>query len=353
MKKLVKRITAFICAVTTASAMGISANAAMSLFQPYGYSMPLETLAKNSSSLGSQNFISIPGETSYDDVNGFCYIPNASSNLTLTLGGIGYSGETLTAAVSNGKLKTTLTYSLKPSENPNQDKNPVEYLDFRQFVKYNDTYTHVGFKYHYKTDSSYQVNLDDGLGGKSKTVILDYDKLYRYICEIDVLEGTIYQCFKDYETGNVIADRTLTGYEIGAARNGARFRSFSMWDLKIKEYSCYRETFITKNERITADETAVNAQFDVSVDCSENSTYGELNTKSPVLVLCQYDKNNRLLSYDMQTIKLKAKSLSADTLTYETVTATVAKNRYYDHAAAYIWNNEDDMYAYREPLTIR
>lgn len=350
MKKLIKITTTFVCALTAALAIGISANAA--IFEQYGYSLPLETLANNPGSLNSQNYISLPGDTSYDDVNGFCFTPTSSSNAVFTMGGTGYSGETLNTAVSNGKIKTVLTYSLKPSDNPNQNSNPVEYLDFRQFVKYNDAYTTVGFKHHYKTDSQYQVNFDNGLGAPIQTVSLNYDKFYTYICEIDVINNTIYQCFKDYENGNIISDRTLTGYDITAVRNGARFRSFSMWDLKMKEFSCYRETFITKNEQITDVGTEIKAQFEVAIDCSENSAYGELNKTSPVLVLCQYDRNNRLISFDVKSADLTAKSVSADTLSYTMVTASVEKSRYYHHAAAYIWNNEDDMYAYREPLTI-
>lgn len=354
MKKFIKRITALICAAAASSALVINANAA-SFFQPYGYSLPLETLANDSASLSSQNYISgLTGTASYDPQNGFFHSPSSDTGLFIILGGQGYSGETLTEAVSAGKLNTTITFSLAPSSNPNQPAKPVEWLDFRQYIKpVGQDYGVLGFKFYYNYGTYYEVNMDY-LGGESMSVSkLYFGKFYTYTCEIDVTEGTVRQCFKDYETGNVLADRTLTGLNLEAARNGARARFFAMWEVGIKEFSVYREAFLIKNEQINADETTVTAQFDVANDCSENTAYGKVDAASPVLVLCQYDKNNRLLSYDTQKITLKPKALSATANTYETVTAEVEKSRYYDHAAAYIWNNEDDMFAYREPLTIR
>lgn len=354
MKKLIKQIAVFMCMAAAAAAFSINASAA-SLFQPYGYSLPLEALVNDPSSLSDQNFIyGYAGKMEYDDKDGFRYYPTGDSTLFMIMGGKQYSGEDLTEAVSAGRLNTTITFSLERSKNPNQPQNPVEWLDFRQYIKIAEKkdYQVVGFRFYYPFDTTYAVAMDY-LEGSDKYVNLSYGKFYTYMCEIDVTEGTIRQSFKDYETGDVIADRTLKGLNLEAARNGARARFFAMWDVGIKEFSCYRETFVIKNEQITADDKNLTAQFDVALDCSENTAFGKLNTASPVLVLCQYDKNNRLLNYDIQNVNLKPKALSATANTYETVTATVAKSRYYDHAAAYIWNNEDDMYAYREPLTIK
>lgn len=350
-----KGIIALLCMIMTCAALSAGA-AAAELFQPYGYSLPPEAMANNPSSLNEQNYISglDRGKSEYDAQNGFKFSPSGDAGLFVILGGKGYSGENLTQAVSAGKMKTTLTFSIDKSDNPNKPTNPVEWLDIRSYVKQSGKdYEVVGVKYFYAWDTYYAVDMD-GLGRSAvRADKLYFGRFYTYTIEFDVTKGNIYQSIKDYETGNLIAERTLTGLSLEAARNGARARFFPMWDVGIKEFSCYRETFLVKNEQITADSSSVTASFDAALDCSENTDYGKLDSASPVLVLCQYDKNNRLLSYKVSSVKLTQKTLSTVENDYKTVTATVEKSRYYDHAAAYIWNNEDDMFAYCEPLTVR
>lgn len=351
MKNFIKLIAAMMCAAVVTAAAGISVCAA-ELFSPYGYSLPLETLASDPYSLNDQNYISgINGTASYDDVNGFSFVPSSDSAMFLILGGKNYAGTDFTEAQSAGRLNTKIIFSLKKSDNPNQSVNPIEYLDFSNYLTLDGKDKSVGFKYYYSWDTYYQVNLN-GLNQSVLSGNIYFGKFYIYTCEINVPDGTVYQCIRDYETEEIIAQLTTSG-NISAARNGAMARFFSMWDVGIKEFSCYRETFLVKNEKIATDEDTITAQFDVALDCSENMVYGRLDTKSPVLVLCQYDKNNRLLSYDIQKTALKPKALNATDNTFATITASVEKSRYYDHAAAYIWNNEDDMFAYREPLTIK
>ena len=268
--------------------LSIPASAA-SLFQPYGYSLPLETLAYDPDSLGDQNYISghNNGIRSYED-GAFIWQPRGSSMMCIVMGSTTYGIDGLKQAVSAGKINVKITFSLEKSDNPNKPANPVEYLDFFQSVKAsaNSNFADIGYKFYYDFGSFYAVDLRDSIGGTSTRVSnLYFGKFYTYISEIDVEAGRIYQCFKDYETGAVVGERTLN-IKLDGVRNGARARFFPMWDMKMKEFSCYRETFAVTNKTIAAESDTVTASMDVALDCSKNAVYGDIDTNSPVLVLC-------------------------------------------------------------------
>lgn len=373
--KNLKRIAAAALAAVSVLTSFASVSAA-DFMQPYGYSLPMDKLAvyKDNSAaeteLNGENMIQFTGTAAYDAAAKTVKItPNSSSGTTLVMGGQQYGGTTFTEAQSAGKMVTTLRFQLNWSANPNKtfvgDESEggvgwCEHLDYHHYYrkKGETTDSSLTFKWRYgwnyngaQTNDSLYFNVNVyGPWGETQSGSIYLGKMYTLVEEFDAINGKISIKMTEDDTGRVVINESAN-QEITAIRNGAMFRAFSMFDVTLKEFSCYREAFIVKNENIKVDGNNVVASFDVARDGSDH--YETLSKTSPVIVLCQYDNKGRVLSRDVQSVSLDAKATSATDNTYKTVTATVEKSKKFDHAKAYIWNNTTDMWAYRAPLELK
>ena len=350
--KFKKIISALVSTVVLMSAVSASA---MSLLQPYGYSMPIEKLAQNpsDSALTNESFIALPNHNVSLDGTDLVMTGNSSDGMSdIAFGGQGYNGNEYTVKPSNGKMINKMQFTLSASNvYINGSGYTNEPADIYTFVNYGGKDNEVGIKisYVWKPSERAYVQAIMRFGSyESATFELKQSEMYTLIWEFDIPNDAMTVKLIDSHN-QIVKTETKNGLGMNYVRNGYRFRLSNILNAHIREMSTYRETFIIKNETFTNGDT-ITASISAASDCTERAAYGKLITTSPTIMLGQFDAENRMLGYDVKNIAIPGADKNATTPDFKTITASVAKKADYSRAYACIWTGEEEMIPYRDIL---
>lgn len=354
--KLTRKIVVFAGIITVMLTTVLSANvSAMTLIQPYGYSMPIETLAQNPSAqeLTAESFIALGNHNVSLDGKDMVMTGNNSDGMScISLGGKGYSGDELLVKPANGKQINKMVFSVSASNvYINNGGYTAERGDISGYAFINGKYTSVGmnFDYIWKPSENNKVQAAFVLpAGNSQSFSLNQGEMYTLITEFDVPNDIIKIRITDSHN-QLIKSETRQNLGMKYVRNGYRFRASNILDVRVREMSTMRETFIIKNETFT-NADSISASVSVASDCTERAAYGTLIKNSPKIILGQFDSENRMLNYESKSINITGASKDDTEPKFETISVSVPKKAEYDHAYACIWTNDTDMIPYRNIL---
>ena len=351
--KLIRKIFAFAGIMAVMLTAKVSA---MTLVQPYGYSMPIETLAQNPSAreLTDESFIGLENHKISLDGKDMVMTGNSSDGMScISLGGKGYNGDDILVKPANGKLINTLVFSVSASDvYINNGGYTAEKGDIYSFAFINGKYVSVGMNFGYLWKPSERKKIQANFvlpSGNSQNFELDQGEMYALVTEFDVPNDTIKIKITDSHN-RLVKTETRQNLGMKYVRNGYRFRASNILDVRVREMSTMRETFIIKNETFT-NADSISASVSVASDCTERAAYGTLIKDSPKIILGQFDNENRMLNYESKSINLTGVSKDNTEPKFETISVSVPKKPEYDHAYACVWTNDTDMIPYRNMLT--
>ncbi len=351
--KFKKIFSALVSTVVLMSAVSASA---MSLLQPYGYSMPIEKLAQNpaDSTLTNESYIALTSHNVSLDGTDVVMTGNSSDGMSdIAFGGLGYNGDTYTVKPSNGKVVNKIQFALSASDvYINGGGYKTEHGEIYTFAHFANADNVVGMRltYVWLPSARNRIQAIFRFGSEQTAAFeLTQGEMYTLTWEFDVPNDTVTVKLTDSHN-QVIKTETRRGLGISYVRNGFRFRLTNCYDARVREMSTYRETFIIKNETFTNSDT-ITASISAASDCTERAAYGKLITTSPTIMLGQFDAENRMLGYDVKNITISGADKNATTPDFKTITASVAKKADYSRAYACIWTGEEEMIPYRDILT--
>lgn len=329
---------------------------AMSFVQPYGYSVPLDLLSSNDSDVSDQCYVGVNCHTQELIGDKLAWTGANRGMSCVYVGGKAYGGTTLTQPLGRGKQRSTATVSFNKGTyfgnselgytNENMDATSYYYVDGDTAVK------NFGFKINYATVSDDFCYASATVGSQSATGIrLDYGTEYTISLEIDVpnekLTASIVNSYGDSVAN--ISD-TVSGLE--SCQNGFRFRFSNTFDVLISELSTVRDTFLTKNISLAKDETSVTASVDVAADVVYRAGYGPALPKTPLLLLGEFDAENKMTAYASDSKDAVAPEAMDAEPTYITLSATLPLSGSGDYANACLWTDIDTMLSYGPMRTL-
>lgn len=328
--------------------MTVTVNAfAFSFINPYGFNLPLEDFAENADRYKNDVNIIANHTASYED-GALKLTSNGTGISAYYFGGLEFNGTKNTVADAGGKQINRLTYSLAKSEHYDGLSQTGDTYDCNTFVYANGSWQNFRFKGEAAGADSYSAHINWS-GGGSPLVIsnLKYDEYYTVIVEADVINQCASMRLED-GSGEILGAKYAEG--VTAVRNGFRFRSEADYDFKIKEASSYREAYLLKNFELKQDGGTLKASADIASDCTQRSMFGDM-PKAPLVIIGQFDSEDRLLGYDIKTADIPQKAVSAQENEYTSVAASVEKHRDFDHAKAMVVTDSENFLAMCGALT--
>lgn len=343
MKKVIK--TMIILAVLLSMAMDTFA---LSLLRPYGFTLPLEEFASDPSDFSNDIYAVLIGHT-LSFSNGMLNITsNQTDNLsTFNFGGKNGVGSTLAVAPTGGKQVSRFTFSLTKSATfDNRYGTAGENLDCNAFVLVGGNWVSFRMKGTAFNDNNYTVTLNwGGPDSDGETALnLTYGQMYTLIFEMNVIEAKASMRLEDANGTLLGAKYATTG--VAAARNGFRFRVRDDFDIKVSEVSSYREAYLVKDLTVTQNGDNIDVSVNMASDCTiRENLYGAALT-APILLVGQFDSEDRLLSYTITEPTLSARDASSTEVVYSPITKSIEKHRDFHHAKACVWSDMEDMLSY-------
>ena len=323
---------------------------ALSLLRPYGFTLPMEEFAKSPSAFANDIYNVLNAHTvSFEDDMLKLTSKGTDSMTTFNFGGKDATGTNTSVAPTGGKQVSRITFSISKSDVyfDNNFATAFETVDCNAFVNVGGTWYTFRLKGYTFRDTDYIVKLNWGgpdSDGETAIAPLNYDELYTVIFEADVEQGKASMRVED-ANGNVLGKKYAESGVL-AARNGFRFRVRDDFDAKISEVSIFREAYLVKD--LTVEEIDDNIEVSVYManDCTERkSLYGEI-LSAPILLVGQFDSEDRLLEFNITEPQLEQRVATSTALEYTLVTDSLTKHKNFHHAKACVWSDLEEMLSY-------
>ncbi len=353
----------FIICLAVAAVFGTNAMA-VDLIEPYGFSAPFSEISEDSAMEIPSSFTDMVGvdivhTKQYDPETGALRLTGTMGNMSwLYAGAKNRVGADFIQPHSLGKTKNSVTFKVDVSEKRKRGEScyELEKFDILQSVTIGGTETNYVLRSGYMVyeESGHwadQFTANIGQSGADMTEItLLYDTFYTFTAETDVRAGTVRINVTD-ENGAVVGEREYEGLFIDNSYGGIRVRLSDFLDAEIKDISCYRDMFvITEPLQITESDGMLTATVSIAEDAG--NACGEPAAESPMLLIGQYDSDNRLISFQTQTVPTEYRSTSSTSLDEKQLSVSLEKNRDFDHAVAYLWTNENECLAYCDTVEL-
>lgn len=349
----------FIICIAALMLLGTNVYAAVDFIEPYGFSVPLSDVSENPSDELPASFTNLVG---VDVVHKMQYDPAASTlkiigdrgNMSwLYAGAKDRLGQSFLQPNSLGKVKNSVTFKFNVSEKKKNGGScyEIEKFDICQQATVNgekkDYMLYHGYMT-YAENGWWATNYEANFGGSKYNLL--YDTFYTFTSEADVRADTLNFCLTA-EDGTVVLQKTYSDIGLENVYGGIRIRFSDFLDVEIKEMSCWRDTFaITEPLRISEEDGKITASVSLAQDAG--NAHGEPASASPLLLIGQYAADNRLISYSKQSVPTEYRGEASTGLDIKNLSVTVDKHRDFDHAAAYLWTNENDCLAYCDTVEL-
>ena len=348
MKKLQRLIPALIGA-----ALIFQSASAMSFVQPYGYTVPLEQVVSRPKSFESECYAQTKGIYEYDGEN-LTVTGDANAMDCIYVGGNGYGGNIYTQPLNHGRQESKVTLSLTKGKYFGNSElgYTLENMDYYGFYYTSGSAgsSPFGFKLYYATADSDYCYFQARMGSQNVTGIrVDYGVKYTYTLQCDVQAKTL-RAILTSEDGTVVTDITEPVANLTGCQNGFRFRLSNTFDALVSEMSTVRDAFVVKDRTIESDGTNITAKVDVAPNAVARSAYGDFPSATPLLLVGEFDSENRMTSFATDSQSVAAPSdFSADP-EYVTLSATLPITRNGAYANACLWSDMDTMLSYGDML---
>lgn len=352
----------FIICLLAAMVFGTNAMASVDLIEPYGFSAPLSDISEDSQVEVPSSFTDMVGIEMvhtkwYDAEEGVLKLKGTMGNMTwLYAGAKSRVGADFIQPHSLGKTHNSITFKFNISEKKKRGDScyEIEKFDICQTVTIDGVETNFMLSpvyMDYQESGVWAEQFTVKMGDSSTTeMTLQYDTFYTFTVDTDVQAGIVEMTVTD-ENGGVIAEQYYEGLNIDNVFGGIRLRLSDFIDADIKNISCYRDMFvITEPLQITESDGMLTATVSIAEDAG--NACGEPAAESPILLIGQYDIDNRLISFQTQTVPTEYRSTSSTSLDEKQLSVSLEKNRDFDHAVAYLWTNENDCLAYCDTVEL-
>ena len=351
-----KRIVKLLASLTVI--MLVTTNVfAISLLRPYGFTLPLEEYASNPTGYNNEMYSQLSVHNlSYSDEVLNVTSKGGDAMTAFYFGGKKTNGDDVVVAPTTGRQVSKITFSLSKSEDffDNKYGSGFETIDCNAFIKVAGNWVTFRVKGYTFKETEYIVKLNWGGpdGGAEKEIPpLQYDEMYTIVFETDIPNHTASMRVEDAE-GNILGAKYSNSTDIQAARNGFRFRVRDDFDMKFKEVSSYRESFLVNGLTATDNADTIDISVNMANDCTVRETFYGSAHSAPVLVVGQFDIEDRLLSYTTITPDLPARNATSDSAEYTIVETSAEKAKGFHHAKVCVWSDMEDMLSYCDMVTI-